>query len=375
MINILHVYKTFLNDTFGGVEQVIAQIAMTPNTSDYCHTVVSLSKNPGTDTKNCFGIKNIRYRESLNIASNTMSFDLLRDFSRIVEPYDVIHYHFPWPFADLLHGFSRIKKPSVLTYHSDIVRQKKLLFFYRPLMHRFLHAMDYIVATSPNYFATSEVLSQYKSKVRVIPIGLNKENYPIVPLDRDAYWRQRFGDRFFLFVGVLRYYKGLHILLDALKNTNFPVVLVGTGPIEAELKARATALNLNHVHFVGQVSEVDKVALLRLCTSVVFPSHLRSEAFGVSLLEGAMFGKALISAEIGTGTSYINVHEKTGLVVPPDDPIALSQAMFFIWENPDRAKLMGQAAAARYWNLFTGHQMITEYEKIYINATSMVDKI
>jgi len=235
--------------------------------------------------------------------------------------------------------------------------------------------MDYIVATSPNYFATSEVLSQYKSKVRVIPIGLNKENYPIVPLDRDAYWRQRFGDRFFLFVGVLRYYKGLHILFDALQNTNFPVVLVGTGPIEAELKARATALNLNHVHFVGQVSEVDKVALLRLCTSVVFPSHLRSEAFGVSLLEGAMFGKALISAEIGTGTSYINVHEKTGLVVPPNDPIALSQAMFFIWENPDRAELMGKAAAARYWTLFTGHQMITEYEKIYINATSMVDKI
>ena len=42
-----------------------------------------------------------------------------------------------------------------------------------------------------------------------------------------------------LFVGVLRYYKGLHILLDAVAGTDYPVVIVGAGPIEQELKARA----------------------------------------------------------------------------------------------------------------------------------------
>lgn len=367
-MKILHVYKTFLNDTFGGVEQVIAQIAMTPNAREFNHTVLSLAKTTIKLEEHIFGIKNLRYKENINIASNALSFDLLKEFGQVAAEYDLIHYHFPWPFADLLHSLWRIKKPTVLTYHSDIVRQKKMLFFYRPLMNYFLNSVNHIVATSPNYLATSSVLKQHESKVSVIPIGLNKEKYPESDAACEAYWRQRFGERFFLFVGVMRYYKGLHILLDALQNTTFPVVLVGTGPIETELKARAKELNLVNVHFLGKLPENDKVALLRLCGCVVFPSHLRSEAFGVSLLEGAMFGKALISSEIGTGTSYINLNGKTGLVVPPNDPLSFRNAMSFIWNNPQRALTMGQEAEARYWTLFTGHHMVSQYEKLYINV-------
>ena len=71
--------------------------------------------------------------------------------------------------------------------------------------------------------------------------------------------------------------------------------------------------------------------MFELCFAVLFPSHLRSEAFGISLLEGAMYGKPLISSEIGTGTTYINIDKETGLVVPPSDPIALREAMDFLW--------------------------------------------
>jgi rhamnosyl/mannosyltransferase len=370
MKNILHVYKTFLSDTFGGVEQVIAQIAMTDQQMKFEHTVVSLSKTAYIANENAFGIRNLRYQENINIASNAISYSLLRDFGKIANEYDLIHYHFPWPFADVLHTLWRVKKPSVLTYHSDIVRQKNMLRLYRPLMNRFLHAMDHIVATSPNYLATSETLQAHQHKVSVIPIGLNKARYPVAHEEKKSYWRERFGERFFLFVGVMRYYKGLHILLDALENTTFPVVLIGTGPIEAELKARAQELKLTNLYFLGELSDEDKVALLELCSCVIFPSHLRSEAFGVSLLEGAMFGKALISSEIGTGTSYINIHEKTGLVVPPNHPQAFREAMTFMWNNPKESIKMGQQAEARYWECFTGHQMVSAYEQLYIDVMS-----
>lgn len=370
-MKILHVYKTFLNDTFGGVEQVIAQIAMTENAPAFQHTVVSLTNSPETAQEKTLGIQNIRFKEDLNIASNAISYSLLAQFGKLANNYDLIHYHFPWPFADVLHGIWRIKKPCLLTYHSDIVRQKKMLFFYRPLMNYFLNSMDHIVATSPNYVATSEVLKKYPEKISVIPIGLNKRNYPHPDQARESYWRNRFGERFFLFVGVMRYYKGLHILLEALENTHFPVVLVGTGPIEAELKARAKSLNLNHLHFLGQVSDLDKVSLLNSCGCVLFPSHLRSEAFGVSLLEGAMYGKAMISSEIGTGTSYINLNGKTGIVVPPNNPVLFREAMSFIWNNPARAEIMGKEAEARYWNLFTGQQMVSQYENLYLK---LIDK-
>ncbi len=116
---------------------------------------------------------------------------------------------------------------------------------------------------------------------------------------------------------------------------------------------------------MGQVAEKDKIVLLELCLAVLFPSHLRAEAFGISLLEGAMAGKPLISSEIGTGTSYINIHGETGLVVPPGDPLALRNAMQFIWEHPQEAAVMGKNAALRYQELFTGEKMVTEYEKIY----------
>jgi rhamnosyl/mannosyltransferase len=266
---------------------------------------------------------------------------------------------------DMAHFLARIAKPTVVTYHSDIVRQKALLKLYEPLRRRFLESVDTIVATSPNYLASSAVLDRYRDKTRVITFGLDKSSYPEPDQARLDHWRARVGPKFFLFVGVLRYYKGLHILLDAMAGTDYPVVIVGAGPIEAELKARARRLGLKRVQFVGAVNDLDKAALLKLCYAVAFPSHLRSEAFGISLLEGAMYGKPMISSEIGTGTTYINVHGETGLVVPPSDHEALRAAMTRLWHDPQMAQEMGQRAEARYWRLFTSAQMADNYARLY----------
>ncbi|MBC7684363.1 MAG: glycosyltransferase, partial [Bdellovibrionales bacterium] len=219
--------------------------------------------------------------------------------------------------------------------------------------------------TSPNYMASSAVLDRYRDKTRIITYGLDKSIYPEPQQERLDYWRAKVGEKFFLFVGVLRYYKGLHILLDAVANSDYPVVIVGAGPIETELKEHAQRLGLTHVLFMGALDEDDKVALLTLCYAVAFPSHLRSEAFGISLLEGAMYGKPMISSEIGTGTTYINIDGDTGLVVPPSDPQAFGQAMRTLWENPALAQEMGRRAEARYWELFTAQQMASSYTALY----------
>ena len=222
-----------------------------------------------------------------------------------------------------------------------------------------------MLIASPNYLETSPVLARYRDKTVVIPIGLDKATYPVVTPQLLAKWRERIGKRFFLFVGMLRYYKGLHILLDALKDTDYPVVIVGSGPIETELKAHAARMGLQNVCFTGMLPDEDKAALLELCYAVVFPSHLRSEAFGISLLEGAMYGKPMISSEIGTGTSFINIDQETGLVVKSSDPIALRDAMRFLWENPLVAEQMGLEAGKRYLELFTANQMAASYAELY----------
>jgi rhamnosyl/mannosyltransferase len=299
------------------------------------------------------------------IASTGFSFAAIRQLARLARQADVIHYHFPWPFMDLAHFLARVDKPSVVTYHSDIVRQKNLLRLYTPLKQRFLRSVDAIVATSPNYLASSPVLSRYAHKTRTITYGLDQTIYPRPAQAVRDKWRALCGERFFLFVGVLRYYKGLHILLDAMADVDYPVVIVGAGPIEQELKAHAARLGLHHVLFVGALDEEDKVALLELCYAMVFPSHLRSEAFGISLLEGAMYGKPMISSEIGTGTTYINIDQDTGLVVPPNDPPAFGAAMRTLWEQPALAAEMGRRAAARYHELFTAERMAANYAALY----------
>jgi glycosyltransferase involved in cell wall biosynthesis len=364
-VRILHFFKTALPDTVGGIEQVIHQVAKGAKNLGIETDVLSLTSARLPRITQADGYTLHRARMDLYLASTGISASAFLRFRQLAQQADVIHYHFPWPFMDLVHFANRLNKPTVVTYHSDIVRQKYLLKLYSPLMRKFLSSVDHIIVTSPNYLATSEVLKKFTNKVSVIPIGLDKADYAKPKLSRLQFWSEKVGSKFYLFVGVLRYYKGLHILMEAAVSTTFPIVIVGAGPVEQELKNQARRLGLKNIFFLGQVNEEDKVALLTLCYGVVFPSHLRSEAFGISLLEGAMFGKPLISSEIGTGTSFINIENETGIVVPPNNPTALREAMISLWSDSKKADAMGKHAEQRYWEYFTAEKMINSYAEVY----------
>jgi rhamnosyl/mannosyltransferase len=143
------------------------------------------------------------------------------------------------------------------------------------------------------------------------------------------------------------------------------VVIAGEGPEGAALRARAEALGLKNVVFAGRVSDAEKAALLRACRLVVLPSHLRSEAFGMVLVEGAICGKPLVSCEIGTGTTFVNVAGETGLVVPPGNAAALHTALARLLRDESLAQRLGQGARRRYEGLFSGAALGTAYATLY----------
>lgn len=361
-MKVLHVFKTYLPDSFTGIERVIWEIAEGAARRGIESHVLSLSAKPHAHAIRIGHHTAHKAKLDLYLASTGLSLSLFGQFRRLAAEVDLIHYHFPWPMMDLLHALTRVGKPSVVTYHSDIVRQRLLSRLYSPLMHRFLGSVDRIVATSPNYAKSSRVLQRYRSKTTVIPIGISEPTEQPSQARTDQ-WREKVGSGFFLFVGALRYYKGLPFLLEAARTTELPVVIAGKGELEGEI----ARMGLPNVTMVGPVADIDKEALLSLCTAFVFPSHLRSEAFGVSLLEAARAGKAMISCEIGTGTSYVNVNGETGLTVPPADPGALASAMERIWGEAVLAQEMGAAARTRYENLLTADQMVESYVAIYRN--------
>ncbi len=364
-MRVLHAYRTYFPDTQGGLEEVIRQICLNTRSLGAESRVLSLSPSSPRKILRREEARVYLAKQSLEIASCSMSWSALGYFRKLADWADVVHYHHPWPFADVLHFAARVKKPTVLTYHSDIVRQKLLGKLYAPFMNYFLGAVDRIVCTSENYFATSDVLPRFADKVDVIPIGINESSNPEPSPDTLADVEQRYGRDFFLFVGVLRYYKGLHILLDAIKNAPYRVVIVGSGPTEQELKRQAEQLGLDNAVFTGYLPDEEKISLFHLCRGVVFPSYMRSEAFGVTLLEGAIYGKPLISTEVGSGTSHVNVDGETGLVVPPGSHKALREAMDQLYYRPDMARLMGKRARERYERLFTGELMGRRYFDLY----------
>ncbi len=364
-MRVLHVYKTYYPDTLGGIEQVLFQLTRGLTGLGVENRIFTVSPKPTPAVIVRPEAQVHRARATLEVASNALSLQALLQFREHLRWADVVHYQFPWPFADLLHEVGRGMRPSVVSYQSDVVRQKWLLKLYRPLMERFLRSVDAVVATSPGYVQSSPVLGALPDTPRIIANGMDEDTCPQVPAQTVQRWREEVGEGFFFFVGVLRYYKGLHVLLEAARGFDGRVVIAGDGPQAEELGRQAAALGLSNVRLLGRVGDEDKHALMKLCRAFVFPSHLRSEAFGMSLVEAAMHAKPMISCDIDTGTSYINVDGVTGWTVPPADGPALHAAMCRLHANLPQAEAFGEAARKRYHQLFTARHMAQAYAQVY----------
>lgn len=371
-LKILHLYRTYFPDPPGGLQEAIRQICLATAPFGVESRIFTLSPQPDPPVIERPEGRVARCRSWCSPASCDMGgLQAFRSFRELSQWADIIHYHFPWPFADLLRFVAGSSKPAVMTYHSDIVRQQSLARLYAPLMRRTLGAMTAVVATSPAYARTSPILNSMvrPEQLKVIPLGMddaltiNNQSF-----DEVAYLKGLGLDTavpFVLAIGVLRYYKGFHILVEAAQRIKGTVVIAGSGPEEGSLKALAAQYGVTNVIFAGQVSIDEKRTLLRHCHILALPSHLRSEAFGMVLVEAAMFSKPLISCEIGTGTSYVNYDQHTGIVIPPESPEALADAANRLLADWRLAESFGIAARKRYEDLFSSESLGSQYAALY----------
>lgn len=368
-MRVLHIYRTYFPDPPGGLHEAMRQIALATRSYDVEARVFALSPTPEPKQLEHSGIAVTRARSWAAPASCDLGGpDALRQFAAASDWADVIHFHFPWPFADVMDLLVRPAKAKVMTYHSDVVRQRFLGALYRPLMLRTLKQMDRVVATSSPYAKTSPILSQSvpSERLRVIPLGIDESTCgtkAASPLPARLGLDHK--KPFFLFVGVLRYYKGLHILVEAAAQVQATIVIAGSGPEEERLRTQATHAGIKNIVFAGQVTEEEKVALLKGCLAFVLPSHLRSEAYGMVLVEASIFSKPMITCEIGTGTSFVNLHQETGLVISPESPQALAQAMNTLLSDDALVRCYGQGARQRYEAICSAPALGKAYADLY----------
>jgi len=364
-MKILQVNKLY-HPWIGGVEKIVQQIAEGLNKKDNLEIEVLCVQPKGKrKIEEVKGVKVWRAKSFGIFWGMPISFDFFRLFKKLIKSVDVVDFHHPFPLGDLAILLSKPKK-IVVHYHSDIVRQKILIPFLRPLLLSTLRKADVILVSNPNLINSSPYLKRFKNKCRVVPFGVDfNELEECLDEQEIRKNKEKYGD-FIFFMGRLNYYKGVNYLIEAIRDININLVIVGEGQEQENLKTQVGKLGIeDKVFFLPFQDRKASVNLFKTAKLFVLPSIFRSEAFGIVLIEAMACATPLVSTELGTGTSWVNQDGQTGFVVPPRDSDALKTAIKKLIENKELAQKMSQASEYRAIEKFDLKTMLTEIENIY----------
>lgn len=286
---------------------------------------------------------------------------------------DILHIHEPFPLADLSmlwfpklkENFSRI----VVSWHSDIIRQKWVLSFYKKYIFKFLEMVDKIIVSNPNMIKNSDFLPFFKDKVEVIPIGVNLNWVNSCQESNVLSEEIRKSNKgpLVLSVGRLVYYKGLEYLIDAINLVpDVSLVIIGSGPLKNKLVDKINKLNLaSRIKIIPEVDEKTLHSYYKACDLFVLPSVEKSETYGIVQIEAMACGKPVICTELGTGTTFLNQDGITGLVVPPRNTELLAEAINKLIMNDELRINLGRQGKERALKEFTDEKMVAETYKVY----------
>lgn len=327
------------------------------------------------------GVDVERLPRAAEFSSTPVAWSFARELAgevRRVPAADVIHFHFPYPWGELAWLRARPDVPMVVTYHSDIVRQKLALAGYRPFLERFLDGADLIIASSPNMIEHSEFLSARSDKCRHVDFGLHVEAFAgdsATASRADELRRAHTGRRIVLFVGRLVYYKGVDVLVRAMEGVDADLVMIGRGPLEGELREIMTARGMaGRVTIIPPVDEAELAAWYHAADVFALPSVARSEAFGLVQIEAHAAGTPVVSTNLTTGVPYANLDGVTGLTVPVGDADALAAALNRLLNDDELRERLGRQARTRALTDFTIPRMAAETALIYREAIELRDR-
>ncbi len=349
MFHILEVNK-FYPPHIGGIETVVAQrakyLSEFPDTE--LKVLVCQEKGKGS-TEVINGVEVIRCGSLGTYFSCPVSLSFFRKFQELSRWADVIEFHMPFPLEDIACLLSHCNCRIVLSWHSDVVRQKKLLYFYQPILKKFLRRADCIITATQGHIDSSAFLPEFREKCRVIPYPAEiSENFRFSPVLTQKL--RKSGNLKLLFVGRLVYYKGVDVLIQAFRKVRgCELFLCGTGILEPELRKLAGKLP---VHFLGNLPEDKLKSAFADCDIFILPSVENSEAFGIVQQEAMTAGKPVINTSLPTGVPYVSLHGETGLTVPPHDVQALADAIQKLADSPALRKTFGSNARKRVQEVY-----------------------
>ena len=367
-MKVLHIGK-FYPPYFGGIEKVNYDIVEGLNVKGIQTDVLCSNHTQGNiftnDTYKIYRTHTLKV-----IASTPLSFSFITTLKKIQNEYDIIHIHLPNPMANLAIFLTRPKTKIVLHWHSDIIKQRKLMIFYKPLLDWLLRKATSIVVTSPTYVEGSSILKKYRNKIACIPIGVDDKELTVKRSVFDNL-KKIYKDKKIIFtLGRLVYYKGFEYLIEASKSlpNNTIILIAGIGELKDKLQKQIHSYNLEgKVKLLGKIPFEELGAYYQLCDIFCLPSTERSEAFGVVQIEAMAFSKPIISTSIqGSGVDWVNLNNISGIIVPPKDANKLTEAIIELLTDERKCQQLSIGAKKRYEEEFTKEKMVEEFEKLYL---------
>lgn len=286
---------------------------------------------------------------------------------------NLLHVHAPNPWGDFAVLRHAGHVPTVMTWHSDILRQRTLMHAYRHVQRKALTRVDRVVVFTPKHYESSAQLHQIdlSAKIALVPIGIDFDRLDPSHASADATSAlQAFsrGRPTILTVGRHVSYKGYEYLLRAAAKlrTDAVLVMVGAGPLSTVLKELAAQLGVGaRVLFQGEVDPTGLVSAMHHCDVFCLPSIAQTEAFGIASAEAMACGKPTVVCELGNGVNYLNQAGRTGLTVAPRDADALAEALDCLLADDALRLRLGTEASRWVRTEFSQAAMKREMLRLY----------
>ncbi len=356
----------------GGVESHVHSISK--ELVDRGHEVALFtSKIPETahDFENVDGIEVTRIKPIFNVFTTPVMPKLKNAI--IAQSADVVHAHVPPPFSEYYAASAckYNKLPFVLTYHCDLevpnVLSKPMSGFYRRTFGAYaIRNSDKIIVHTESYAATSR--SVWKYEPTIIPSAIDIDRF--TPNTNANAIRKRHGlkdSKVVLFLGRLKFHKGLEYLIESAKYTgpDIKYLLVGEGDFEAHLREITKKFKVeDRIVFTGRIPNSEIPKYYSACDVFILPSITRLEAFGLVVIEAMSCGKPVIISNI-PGVSENITDGEEGLLVEPANPKDIAKKINYLMKSEKLRLKMGANGRKKVVQNFSLKRVVDQLEKVY----------
>ena len=282
-------------------------------------------------------------------------------------PFDIVHQHWPDPFAHVAATLIPGRPAHVVSWHSDIVRQRLLRPFYRAIAPTLLVTPDALIGATLAHLRSKQIPRfAPPERCHVIPYSIDITPFTTsaAQLQATAEIRKQYGGPLIFSLGRHVYYKGFEVLIRAMAHVPATLLLGGEGPLTPQLRQLSKATRAR-VHFLGVIPESELPLYYHAADIFCLPSIAQTEAFGLVQAEAMACGKPLVNTNLQNGVNELAPNNLCAITVPPRDELALSNALSRLIENPILAARFGAAGYERISTQYTVAVMVDKIIGVY----------